>query len=365
MKKRLEISTNQFICLIAGYTLILLEIRYPSVMAIKTNQNAWIIPFFSSIYPIIFFTLYWFVYKKHPQKNIFSINNLLLGKFLGTIFNFIFAVFLFCYGAIHYAAISLIINSTIVWYYNILQMIFLITIIGVICAALFDIEPLLKVSQISLYIVIFIYLLLFLNLRDASISNIFPILMDTSPKLLLKSSYTGIFMFAGFECFTIYLPYLKNKQDYKKIAISIILILVLITSWITFVCISYFGYETLSLYYFPLLNYISSIKVPLINNFAFIFIVLSSVNAFKNSSIFFFNFIYLIPEKLRDKFKYLVLLILPVPLYFATKPLTDIVILDSFINKVFLPLTFSIFFNIIILFIVTLRRNSNEKKDPI
>lgn len=189
--------------------------------------------------------------------------------------------------------------------------------------------------------------------------------MDASPKLLLKSSYTGIFMFAGFECFTIYLPYLKNKQDYKKIAISIILILVLITSWITFVCISYFGYETLSLYYFPLLNYISSIKVPLINNFAFIFIVLSSVNAFKNSSIFFFNFIYLIPEKLRGKFKYLVLLILPVPLYFATKPLTDIVILDSFINKVFLPLTLSIFFNIIILFIVTLRRNSNEKKDPI
>lgn len=365
MKKKLEISTNQFICLIVGYTLILLEIRYPSVVAIKTNQNAWIIPFFSSIYLIIFFTLYWFIYKGHPQKNIFAINNLLLGKFLGTIFNFIFAVFLFCYGAIHYAAISLIINSTIVWYYNILQMIFLITSIGVICAALFDIEPLLKVSQISLYIIIFTYLLLSLNLKDGSISNIFPILIDASPKLLLKSSYKGIFIFAGFETFMIYLPYLKNKQDYKKISISIILILVFITSWITFVCIFYFGNETLTLFYFPLLNYISSIKVPIINNFAFIFIVLSSVNAFKNSSIFFFNFIYLIPEKSRDKFKYLVLLILPVPLYFAAKPLTDLVILNSFTDKIFVPLTLVIFFNIIILFIVTLRRNSNEKKDSI
>ncbi|CUP62132.1 GerAB/ArcD/ProY family transporter [Clostridium baratii] len=365
MKKKLEISTNQFICLIAGYTLILLEIRYPSVVASKTNQNAWLVPFFSSIYPIIFFTLYWFIYKKHPKKNIFAINNILLGKFLGTIFNFTFAIFLFCYGAIHYAAISLIINTTIVWYYNILQMIFLITVIGVICAALFDIEPLLKISQISLYIVIFVYLLLFLNLRDGSITNILPILIGTSPKLLLKSTYTGIFMFAGFETFMIYLPYLKNKQDYKKIAISIILILVLITSWLTFVCVFYFGHETLTVFYFPVLNYISSIKVPIINNFAFIFIVLSSVNAFKNSSVFFFNFIYLIPEKFRGKFKYLVLLILAVPLYFATKPLTDMILLDSFINKVFLPLTLVIFFNIIILFIVTLRRNSNEKKDSI
>lgn len=364
MNKKLQITTNQFIALVVGYTFVLLEIRYPAVLSIKCNQDAWLIPFFSSIYPILFFTFYYFVYKKYPDKNIYQINILILGKYLGFIFNCIFVIFIFLYSAINFAAIALVLNTTIIWYYTISQMLFFILLMGLL-STFFSIKSILKVSQVYFYLIIFAYLIMTLNFKDGSILNIMPILSDTTPQLLLNSTYTGFFMFAGFEIFLIYIPYLKNKNDYKKICISVILILTLLMSGVIFSCIFYFGNETLNLFYFPVLNMTSSINMPLINNFTFIFIVLLSFNSLKNSSLCFFNFIYSLPEKSRKKYKIFLIFLLPIPIFLVAKPFTDMVYLDIFINKIFIPLMGILLLNIFILFIYILRRNSNEKKNSI
>ncbi|MGL4571285.1 MAG: GerAB/ArcD/ProY family transporter [Clostridium sp.] len=364
MNKKLQITTNQFISLIVGYTLVLLEIRYPAVLANKCNQDAWLIPFFSSIYPILFFTFYYLVYKKYPNKNIFQVNIIILGKYLGFIFNSIFIFYIFLYSAISFASIALVLNTTIIWYYTISQMVLFVLIMG-FATTFFSIESILKVSQVYFYLIIIAYLIMTLNFKDGSILNIMPILSDTTPQLLRNSTYNGLFMFAGFEIFLIYIPYMKNKKDYKKVCISTIIILTLLMSGIIFSCTFYFGNEALGLFYFPVLNMTSSINMPLINNFTFVFIVLLSFNSLKNSSLCFFNFIYSLPEKRRNKYKYFLILLLPVPLFLISKPLTDMVYLDAFIGKIFIPLMIILLLNIFILFISTLRRNLNEKKNSI
>lgn len=360
MRKNLEITTNQFVCMLISYTIIATELKYPAVMNSYAAQDGWIATALSGLYPIIFFILYGFVYKEYPYKNIFQINRELLGKIIGNIFNILFIVYVICYAITHLAGFTILLANTVVPYYSNSQII-IIVIIASSLATFYSFRSQLKLGQLVLYLVIFLILSLGFSLKDGQLLNIMPIL-SLSSKNLIKAVFHGIYGYAGFEIMLLYLPYLKNKKDYKKVAISTCTFLILILTWMVFITIFYFGPDTLNFFHFPILNLTASIKVPLINNFILIFVAIWSVYALKNATLSITNVLNLLPPATNSKFKKLWLIILIPFFYFTTNLLSNIINIIFFVNIIFIKLMVLLLFNIFLLFIVVLRRKSYGKR---
>lgn len=360
IKRNLEITTNQFICMIVGYSIVASQLKYPAIMNSFAAQDGWIITILSGIYPILFFYLYSVVYKEYPDKDILDINKTLLGKFIGTIFNIIFALSLLGYSIREFSGFSILLMNTLLAYYTNSQIIFIILIASSI-ATFFSFRAALKLSQLSLYLTVLLILILGITLKDGSILNIMPI-FSIEPKDIIKSTYHGIYAYSGFEIMLLYFPYLKNKRDYKKIAISTCLLLILIVSWLVFLAIFYFGPDTLNLFYFPLLNLTAFINIPVVNNFIIIFVTLWSIHEFKNSTLSISNLLHILPPDKDSNYKKLWLIIILPFLYFSISSLSNISNIIFFINKILINIMLLVLFNIFILFIVILRRKAYENK---
>ncbi|GAA0068932.1 hypothetical protein UT300003_04550 [Clostridium sardiniense] len=360
MRKNLEITTNQFVCMLLSYTIVATELKYPAVMNSYAAQDGWIATALSGLYPIIFFILYGFVYKEYPYKNIFQINRELLGKIIGNIFNILFIIYLVCYAITHLAGFTILLVNTVISYYTNSQVI-LIIIIASSLATFYSFRSQLKLGQLTFYLLVFLILSLGFSLKDGKLLNIMPILSISSENLI-KAVFHGIYAYAGFEIMLLYLPYLKNKKDYKKIAISTCTFLILILTWIVFITIFYFGPDTLNFFNFPLLNLTASIKVPLINNFILIFVTIWSIYSLKNSTLAITNVLNLLPPATNSKFKKLWLIIIIPFFYFTTNLMSNIINIVFFVNVIFIKLMLILLFNIFLLFIVVLRRKSYGRR---
>ena len=362
MKKNIQISTSEFICMLVGYSIIITELKFPAVINTYAAQDAWITTALSGIYPILFFVMYGFVFKTYPDKNIFEINKELLGKILGNIFNIFFIIYIFSYSTTHFAGFSMILVNTILWYYTTYETLIII-IISAAIATFFRFKAQLKLGQFTLYIIVAICILLGFSLLKGNKLNIMPILSIKSNELF-RAIYHGIYVYAGFEIMLLYLPYLKNKTDYKKIAITTTSILILIVTWLVFVAIFYFGPDTLNLFYFPMLDIMASIKVPLINSFILVFMFCWSIHSLKNSALSITNLINMLPPNKNNKYKKLWLIVLIPLFYFASKLISNVIALIYFVNYIFIPMMILLLFNIFLLFISVIRRRKNDLENP-
>lgn len=363
MKKNLDITTNQFICLIVGYSIVASQLKYPAVMNSYALQDGWIMTILSGIYPILFFYFYNIVYKEYPDKNIFYINKTLLGKFIGTIFNLIFISSLIGYLIVQFSGFVILLMNTVLAYYTTTQIIWII-LIAASFATFFSFKSTLKLSQLSLYLIILLILILGITLKDGSILNIMPI-FSIEPKNIIKSVYHGIYSYSGSTIMLLYLPFLKNKEEYKKIAISTCILLILSVSWLVFIAIFYFGPDTLNLFYFPLLNLTAFINVPVVNNFLIIFVTIWSIHELKNSTLSISNLLSILPPHTDSNYKKLWLIFIVPILYFAINSLSNITSIVFFINKILINIMLLVLFNIFILFIIILRRKTYERKKDI
>ena len=362
MKKNLQISTSEFICMLIGYSIIITELKFPAVINTYAAQNGWITTALSSIYPVLFFTMYGFVFKAYPDKNIFQINKELLGKILGNFFNIFFVIYIISYSATHFAGFAMVLVNTILWYYTTYQTLIIVILVSSI-ATFFRFKAQLKLSQFTFYVIITICLLLGFALLKGNKLNIMPIL-SISAKDLFKSIYHGIYVYAGFEIMVLYLPYLKNKSDYKKIAITTTFVLIIVLTWLVFVAIFFFGPDTLASFYFPMLNIMASIKVPLINSFILVFILCWSIHSLKNSTLSITNILNILPPNKNTNYKKLWLVILIPFFYFISKLISNVINLVYFVNYIFIPMMILVLFNIFLLFISVIRRKKNDMENP-
>ena len=250
-------------------------------------------------------------------------------------------------------------NTVLAYYTN--NQITWIILIAASFATFFSFRSTLKLSQLSLYLTVLLILILGITLKDGSILNIMPI-FSIEPKSIVKATYHGIYAYYGFEIMLLYIPYLKNKEDYKKIAVSTCLLLILIVSWLVFIAIFYFGSDTLNLFYFPLLNLTAFINIPVVNNFIIVFVTIWSIHELKNSTLSISNLLNILPPNTDSKYKKLWLIVIVPFLYFAITSLSNINNIIFFINKILINIMLLVLFNIFILFIAVLRRKTYERK---
>ncbi|WP_352420621.1 endospore germination permease [Proteiniborus sp.] len=92
--EKTKISSRQFMIIVAIFTIGTSILITPGIVASRAKNDAWMVPIISIGVGVLVIWLYTSIVSLYPNKNIFEINEIILGKILGMLVNiFLIVVF--------------------------------------------------------------------------------------------------------------------------------------------------------------------------------------------------------------------------------------------------------------------------------
>ncbi|MFD3157002.1 GerAB/ArcD/ProY family transporter [Haloimpatiens sp. FM7330] len=284
------------------------------------QQDGWICCILGSIYPLYMAFLASYVHKKYPKDNILTLSKKFLGKFLGTVLNFLFLLFFLFILTQVASAMSNVLLIYMTPFLNKYKIILIILLVPAFIAYK-GIKTLGRVNVIIFYIVILGVFIPIPALKQGSFFNIMPV-FGSGFTGILKGSKETILAFSGAEALFLISPFFKGNKEFKKSSIKGIFITILIYTWFTFISIYYLGIDTLPKFLWPVVTVSESVIIPVINNFRYIFMSLWLLLMLKTLSTYYYLFTFGL-NKLSNNIslnrKKLVILLYPLFFYISTK----------------------------------------------
>ena len=223
MDKIERIGALEAICLIITVTVNQIIFNAPNLILQSSGSSAWINVIYISIIAIIFTYIIFKIFKNFPSSDIVDISDYLGGKILKYIIGIAYIAFFF------------IVNFICICYFaNALKLIYFHNTPLVILLILFIIPPIVinkyglkSISSVNLAFIPFVFLSIIILFIGASsefdFNNIFP-LFGFGVKETFLYGFTNLFSFSGIGFLFFLNPFLKKHGDFKKIAITSIII---------------------------------------------------------------------------------------------------------------------------------------------
>lgn len=339
-----------------------IEIMYlPNNVIRAAKQDGWISCILGASYPIFLLILATYMCKKYPKDNILILSKRYLGKFFGSIFNFIFiSFFLFMLTAetAGYSNVFRIYSTPFLKSYQII----LTILIPIAFIAYKGIKPLGRLNEIGFYLTIVLVILPIGILAYGSFLNLMPV-FGSGVKNIVGGVKETTFSYSGMELIFLIYPFLQDKKKLFKCGTISILIGVFIYTWVVFGTIYYLGIETSQKYIWPVLTLTDSINIPIINSFRFIFMSLWSIVEFKCISTYYFAVAYGLNQSMKNiSAETFTLLLYPIIIFIAMlygNPTT----FRSYTDKLIpVYLIFNLIYILIIVILIRFKKGDSYEK---
>lgn len=259
-----KITEHQYIALVHSAMIAVGILSLAQSVTNDAYQQGWISVLIGGLYPIVVVLMAAYIDKKMKHIDFLKINNEIYGKFLTHIIVLIFfAIFIFLEVSI-ISGFTNVLHLTIVNYmpnYIILIVVILITIYS----AIYGLTNVGRLCELFFYLMIgFIALMIFFIPRG-EIRNIRPII--TSYKDIIKAIPATLYSYTGVEISYICISFITNKKNTKKAGVIAVLTIIFIYTLNIFITIYSLGWELVSKVSYPLLYLVSTVHLPLIENF--------------------------------------------------------------------------------------------------
>lgn len=195
----------------------------PNIIVVSAGSAAWINVIYTCIITVVFCLLICKLFKPFSSNDILDISEFLGGKFLKTAVGIVYALlFTFITGI----TLRYLTNSLKLIYFPKAPIVFLLLIflIPTVISARRGSAAVCKVNLIFTPIfLISILVVVFATIKDFSIEGFLPILGFGAKQTFLVG-LNNSFSFSGFAYLYFLIPKLKNPDDFKKIALSSVII---------------------------------------------------------------------------------------------------------------------------------------------
>ncbi|MEH7072911.1 GerAB/ArcD/ProY family transporter [Neobacillus drentensis] len=187
----------------------------PTILFNKVHNSSWMLPILSA--GIFFIPLYLLlkIMTLYKDKDLFSVIQKLLGKYLGFIVCLL--IFLISSYAISFDSRSYS-NIIRTFYFTTTPNLIIYALLMVVCTygARKGIQHIGSVAYLVIYLSVFsLWFALMLSMQQSTIQSIFPIWGPGKLEILNQSSQK-VTLFAEFFLFTMFIPYLPSIKEYKK-----------------------------------------------------------------------------------------------------------------------------------------------------
>ncbi len=218
-----KIGKLEAIALIVMISMNQIFLNLSNIIIVNVGSSAWINVIVISIAAILFCLLINKLFKPFPAHDIVDVSEYLGKKTLKTIIGLLYILFFIFISAI---ILRYLTNSLKLIYFEKSPLTFLLILflIPVVFALRLGIKPISRVNLIFIPVVLIsMLIILFSTVKDFVPQRIFPILGFGANETFI-TGLNNIFTFSAFAYLYFLIPLLKNPEDFKKVAISSIII---------------------------------------------------------------------------------------------------------------------------------------------
>lgn len=223
MESLQKIGKLEAISLIVMVSINQIIFNLPNVIIMNTGSSAWINVIFISIISVLLCLLVCKLFKNFPTQDIIDISDYLGNNFLKNIIGLLYILFFIFLASIF---LSYFCNSLKLIYFERTPIVFLLLLflIPVVLSSKLGIKSIANVNLIITPIILFsMIIILFATAKDFIPERIFPILGFGIDKTFIFG-LNNIFTFSCFSYLYFLIPILKSPKDFKKIAVSSVII---------------------------------------------------------------------------------------------------------------------------------------------
>ncbi|MGG4491446.1 GerAB/ArcD/ProY family transporter [Metabacillus idriensis] len=273
MKTNHNITHKQMFFLVLQTQIGIGVLSLPYNIYLVSGTDGWISVIIAGVFAQLFTILFWVLVKKYPDKSLFDINKLLLGKILGNLINLGYVLF---YIFVSSLIAVLYVNVLKRWIYHETPAWVLILLLAAV-AVYFAKENIRKMARffvIVSFLLIFLFLLTLNAYQTADIRYIFPIGDNGMLKILLGSK-EAIMSFLGFEIMLFLYPYINSQpnQVLKSVTVSNIIVTIFY-SYIAFTSYVFFSPKEMKIVPEPTLYLLKAITYSVIERVDLVFLAI-------------------------------------------------------------------------------------------
>lgn len=274
MKGRTEnrIDSIQFMFLVHTVPIGVGVLGLTRFVADKSGHDAALAILAAGIYPQLSILFMWLLLRRFRNAGIYDIHPQLMGKWLGKLFNLVFAFYCFFAFFLTLRTFVELVNTwlfpmTPVWG---LTSLFLIPIVY---SSVSGLRLLGRYAIAVFFLTIWIILLSYFPISEGTFSHILPIGTTGFQKIFQGTLMTGLSLL-GFELMLVYYPYVDHKPDVLPAASIASWAVVLIYAVVGVITLMFFSLGQLKKTVWPMLTMFKHVQMPFIERFETIIIAI-------------------------------------------------------------------------------------------
>jgi len=282
-KKSSLINSIQLFFLLVGCIIGMGVTSLPADIASISRQDAWISTFLGGLYPLYIVLVGGIIIKRRPDSNILNLAKAYFGKIIGNILNLLFMLQFLFYVVLVISGSSNQLRAYSIYFMPHYKMVLIFTFIACY-ASIKGLKILSRFTTIIFFLLCLIILASSVTFMSGSILNVKPYFGVGLPKIL-EGSISSSFSYSGMELLLIVYPYVKDKKNIVKAALFSTLAVAFFHTWIVFTSIYYSGTDFVLKQLWPFSFVAESFKIPVVDNFRFIEMLIWIILAYKTVSI--------------------------------------------------------------------------------
>lgn len=210
--------------------------------------------------------------KRFPNDTVFTFSKKIFGGFFGTILNLIYIIY-----SMVFTAFVLRVFLTIIYTIAFRETPMLLIIVLYLATAVYistkNVVVISRVAEISFIFIVLIITIIPLLEYQINMDYLLPI-GSSGIGNILKAVIPYLTTFLGLYSLLLFIPYIKNKKASMKSALAGVVFVTLVYTVYSIILIGFFGAERASMFFWPLLKYISTISSPVVERIDVIIMIL-------------------------------------------------------------------------------------------
>jgi spore germination protein len=352
-KKSMLISSSELFFILVGCIIGMGVTSLPADVVSVSHQDGWVSSIVGGIYPLYIVLASGIIIKRHPDSNIMSLSKVYFGKIIGNFLNFLFMLTFIFYILLVISGSSNQLRAYSIYFIPQYKMVMLFAIVACY-ASIKGLKVLARFTTIAFFLLCLIIVASTITFKSSSVLNVKPFFGAGVPKIL-EGSLKTTFAYAAMELLLIIYPYVEDKKNIIKAALLSTLVVTIFHTWIVFTSIYFSGPDLVVKQLWPYSFVAESFKIPVVNNFRYIEMVIWITIAYKTMSIEFYAATEILNNITKIKRKTICFLLLPIILIFPMFMGNEVIRRD--IGGKVLPwiTMFNIFYVTIIAFLTLLK----------
>jgi len=308
-KKNRLITSSELFFILVGCIIGIGITSLPADVVKISKQDGWISTIIGGIYPLYIVLVGDIIIKKYPDSNIMNLSKAYFGKIIGNTLNLLFMLQFSFYVILVISGASNQLRAYSIYFIPHVKMVMIFVIVSCY-ASIKGLKVLARFTNITFFLLCFIVVASAVTFKSASILNVKPFFGAGIPKIL-EGSIKSAYAYGNMELLLVIYPYVQERKDILKTALISTFVIIFIHTWIVFASIYFSGPDLILKELWPFSFVGESFKIPVINNFRYIEVVIWIIIAYKTISVEFYASTKILNNIIKVKRKTICFLLVP------------------------------------------------------